>query len=92
MLTPALGRLFLDLDKIPERERSRYEDALHRELLEMAQRLQPRSSQRLLSALAVRQAIESSPALQVQVDLDLGGPDVTRLRCNKADCPNKRVR
>jgi hypothetical protein len=91
MLAGALGRLFLDLDKVPESERSPYESALHRELVEIAQRLQPLPSQQNFGSWSLRQAIESSPALRVQVDLDLDGSDVTRLRCSKPDCPNKRA-
>src|SRR6266849_6655346 len=41
MLGGALGRLFVDLDRIPEPERSSYENSLHRELLALAQRFQP---------------------------------------------------
>jgi len=80
MLGGALGRLFVDLDRIPEPERSSYEYALHRELLALAQRFQP-----------LRIAIERGHDFALEVDLKPQGSDITRLRCEKFDCPNKRL-
>jgi len=90
MLDGALGQLFLDLDKISESKRSNYENGLHRQLLEIAQRLRPLSSTTPFTSISLSQAIRDAVALRVQVDLDLGGSDTTRLHCTKPDCPNKR--
>ena len=91
MLGGALGQLFLDLDKVPVSERSSYENALHQQLLEIAQRAWPLSSTQMFTSDLLRQTIEANPSLRVQIDLDAGS-DVTRLHCSKPDCPNKRTK
>jgi hypothetical protein len=90
MLDGALGRLFFDLDKIPKPMRSAYESALHRELLELSQRLRPLSSTESLTGAMLRRAIERSPGLMAEVDAGSSSWDVTRLHCNEPNCPNKR--
>jgi hypothetical protein len=89
MLGGALGRFFLDLDKV--QNRSPYEEALHKELLELAKRSEPLSLAYKLTTDLVRSAIQSSPALQVEIDSSPGPDDTVRLKCGRADCPNKRI-
>jgi hypothetical protein len=92
MLDGPLGQLFRDLDKIPASDRSSYEDGLHRQIKELGLWLQSSSSSshRLLEG-EFRNLIKAGPSLRVEVDLSGDGSDVTRLRCSKPDCPNKRT-
>jgi hypothetical protein len=89
MLGGALGQLFLDLDKV--QGRSPYEEALHKELVELAKRSEPVSVAYKLTTDSVRAAIQSSPALQVAIDSSPGRNDTVRVKCGRADCPNKRI-
>ena len=73
MLAGALGQLFLNLDKIAPCDRSEYEDALHRELLELARRLQPLPSAEPVDAVMLRKAIETATyPVNLRVGIDLG--------------------
>jgi len=89
MLGGALGRLFLDLDQA--KDRSPYEEALHKELLELAKRSEPPSVAYQLTTEFVRAAIQRNRALQVEIDSSPGADDTVRLKCDRADCPNKRI-
>ena len=88
MLVGALGQLFVDLDKIPELNRSEYERALHQELLELANRSRPLATAQILSSEVVRAAVEFTPELHMKIDLR--PTDTVRMRCDAALCPLKR--
>ena len=89
LLGGALGQLFVDLDGIPERERSAYETALHKELLELANRSRPLTSPITLTGHELRAAIDDFPGLEVRIDVQ--PTDTTRVRCDDPHCPNKRM-
>ena len=88
MLGGALGQFFIDLDKIPEPVRSDYEKALHKELLDLANRLRPLATEKILSGEELRVAIERTPELKVQIDLQPS--DLGRVHCDEPRCPLKR--
>lgn len=90
MLGGALGQLFRDLANIAD-GRSPYEEALYQELLELAKDTEPPWNRRLMTFSSVLQSMERTPSFQLEVDSRPGQEDVKRLKCSRADCPNKRL-
>jgi hypothetical protein len=91
MLDGALAQLFLDLDAIPQAERSEYENALHVELLELAYRLQPLSRSLRFTAAALKVDLKTLEIAASDAGLQLVKSDSIRLRCEAPNCPNKRL-
>jgi hypothetical protein len=105
MLDGALGRLLADLEKIDPNQRSAYETALYNELRALQSpggllpTLQAFARQIGIGDAAFRKVMAGSGIASLITDLAPGGgnsgpapvdSDVTRLRCNRPDCPNKR--
>ncbi len=91
MLGPASGRLFLELDNIHRNKRTPYENMLHQELIELANRPSEIAESSCSAGAFLRATLEQIPGLRVEVDLGGSGDDYdVKMRCANPKCPKKR--